>query len=828
MSDSHRGWFPSRRELTVLVLLGLPMLVTASTIEAAHWVDGLPSLKALVFAPLLMWAYLARSRVPWWIGHPVGILAGLVIAFLLGASTISETRGASDLAGQIGEWFGSLGSRGGDGGEPTMGFGLIAITLWMGHFTVWLAYRRTFALLAVLPGLAVLLVVLTFLPTSFYWYFFMYLLAAAPGIAYRNMGRWSVGSRRVQLAGSLVAGLVLMGATLVSVWRTPAPDGIVLSLESRLGDSWYSFSGALSDVFYDVPSRKDWPFFSPPLDLPFGGPIEPGDDLMFVVDSPDPYRWRLRVYDTYTSTGWTSQEPPLQQSTAQVPLPDYVDGLKARKQVTIGVRLYTKSNTLVTVGEPVAAGVPSKVELSPQPGFTMYLEGTQVSYLPPEVEEQRAKWTHLLDWSQLPTTDLIDLGYNVVLIPGTGENGEEGRPDPSKTPRVLVERVQPTVETPLALLGERILVPVRQYRTTGSISQASPSMLRRAGEDYPNWVTDRYLQLPNDFPQTVIAMSRLLTAEEDNAHDKAEAIRRHLITLPYSLDIKLPPPGKDWVEFFLLEERRGYCQNYASAMITMLRSIGIPSRLVVGFAPGIPDENREEWTVQSRHYHAWPEVYFPGYGWFEFEPTPADVQDALQPLGIRPLGGLERDRSQQEDDCFEELFGNICLDENQGQSIEDLLLEPPDPNGGDPFGDPSGGGIPGYLTSPFSLLGLGVFLALVGTVTYVSWSMNRLGYVIMAYGYMGFLGRLAGVSRRPQDTPWEYCARLTRIIPDQAESFANVTRHFVDARYGYPNVSAYAQEMWSLRAAWSTVRNALMRRILLRMMGRRSQPRPSA
>ena len=533
---------------------------------------GLPSLKVVVLISVVAWAYLARTSVPWWVGHPGAFLAGLAVAFVLGSITLSEAGGVGDLANGVGAWFGAIGSQEGNRGATITGVGLIAVTLWMGHASIWLAYRRSFALLAALPGLGVLLVVLTFLPPDYYWYFFMYLLAAAPGIAYRYHGRWSVKGQRVAgTFGALVVGLLLMSVTVAAAWRAPAPEGTVMPLVSKLEKPWYSFRDRWSNLFYGVPDRKEWGFFSPPDDLQFRTPVELGEDLLFVVESPQPYRWRMRIYETYTNSGWVSDEAPVEMALAQAPLREYVSGLKARNETEIDVRVYAKANTLVSAGEPLGASIPSDVDLSSWPGSS---------------------------------------------------------PGP-----------------PLAVLGQRILVPPREYSTVGSVSEAASDMLREAGRNYPDWVTDRYLQLPDDFPSTVKSLARELTWDQETPYDMAQIIRLYLHGLPYSLDVESPPPGQDWVEYFLFVQLEGFCQNYASAMITMLRSLGVPARLVVGYAPGVWDEGRGVWKVQARHYHAWPEVYFPGYGWVEFEPTPADVQPALESLGIRPQGRLPRSLS---------------------------------------------------------------------------------------------------------------------------------------------------------------------------------------
>ena len=509
--DPNRGKLLSIREVIVLLLLALPLLVTVSTIEDAHWVNGLPSLKAVVLVSMVMWAFLARSAVPGWIGHSLAFLGGLVVAFVLGGLTLSEAHGLGDLASRLGSWFGAIGSQEGDRGALVTGVGLIAVTLWMGHATVWLAYHRSFALLGALPGLAVLLVVLTFLPTDYYWYFFMYLLAAAPGIAYRHKGRWREQRQRVSLLGAFAGGLVLMAATLVPVWRAPSPEGIVFPLESKFEKPWYSFREHWSNLFYGVPDRKDWTFFSPPRDLPFTGPIQPGDDLLFVVESEEPYRWRMRVYDTYTGSSWVSDETPVEVSSTEAPLQEFVEELNARKELEIRVRTYSKANTLVSVGEPVSASIPSDAELSPQPTFKPYYsEGSQVSYLPPEVKDywnnqNLLEWfrpgredpllpsrqsepvvrARNMPWSPPPSTALNELGFRQVHTSESSTGNPVQLPAQSPTPYIMLERTKSNPGPPLALLGQRVLVPPRQYRTVGSISVATPPMLREAGQDYP-------------------------------------------------------------------------------------------------------------------------------------------------------------------------------------------------------------------------------------------------------------------------------------------------------------------------------------------------------
>src|SRR5207237_7528723 len=104
-----------------------------------------------------------------------------------------------------------------------------------------------------------------------------------------------------------------------------------------------------------------------------------------------------------------------------------------------------------------------------------------------------------------------------------------------------------------------------------------------------------------------------------DACDEAKAIETYLRqNYTYSTHIAQPPPGVDRVEWFLFQGKEGYCEYYASAMVVMLRTLGVPARLATGYAPGDYDPNTQTYTVKESAAHAWPEVYFPSYGWIEF------------------------------------------------------------------------------------------------------------------------------------------------------------------------------------------------------------------
>jgi hypothetical protein len=160
------------------------------------------------------------------------------------------------------------------------------------------------------------------------------------------------------------------------------------------------------------------------------------------------------------------------------------------------------------------------------------------------------------------------------------------------------------------------------YDIQSLVPVVDETILREAGQEYPNWIKQRYLSVPAEVPSRVRQLAIQLTAGEPTPYDRARAIEQYLrSTYPYSLDVPLPPANRDLVDYFLFDLRTGYCDYYASAMVVLARSAGIPARLAIGYASGIYNLNSKRFIVTQADAHSWVEVYFPGIGWVPFEPT---------------------------------------------------------------------------------------------------------------------------------------------------------------------------------------------------------------
>jgi len=140
--------------------------------------------------------------------------------------------------------------------------------------------------------------------------------------------------------------------------------------------------------------------------------------------------------------------------------------------------------------------------------------------------------------------------------------------------------------------------------------------------------TERYLQLPHAYPK-VKALAEQITAgigapgdPDPHTYDKVTALEGWMSrNIRYTTDIPPLAPGADAVTSFLFGSRQGFCEQISSATVVMLRTLGIPARETVGYVPGSYNPITDLYDVQAKDAHAWVQVWFPGYGWQNFDPT---------------------------------------------------------------------------------------------------------------------------------------------------------------------------------------------------------------
>ncbi len=274
-------------------------------------------------------------------------------------------------------------------------------------------------------------------------------------------------------------------------------------------------------------------------------------------------------------------------------------------------------------------------------------------------------WTESIHGTRAVTTG------SPFFIPATGNDASSGRPDlqtfylAQAGPNLVFHADQANeVWFPahsLYLTGEgSIRTGISMgagtvYTVLSEVDVPAPEKLRLAGlsnEALPPVDLARYLQLPHAYARAA-ALARSVGDHAGNTYDKVEALIGWMgAHTRYSTDIPPLRPGQDAVDEFLFGNRTGYCEQIATSLAVMLRSLGVPARVATGFVPGPYNPITDLYDIQAKDAHAWVQVWFPGYGWQSFDPTAAvpdanpspggallhDVLDALRHLPLLPVG----------------------------------------------------------------------------------------------------------------------------------------------------------------------------------------------
>ena len=343
----------------------------------------------------------------------------------------------------------------------------------------------------------------------------------------------------------------------------------------------------------------------------------------------------------------------------------------------------------------------------------------------------------------------------------------------------------------------RVLEPGDTYSVVSYVLDPDAPSLRQAGTDYPDWVRAHYLQLPDTLPQRVRDLARDLTAAFDNPYDKAKAIERYLRSIPYNEQIPVPPRDQDGVDWFLFDLQQGYCDYYASAMAVMLRAVGVPARIASGYARGKYDPATHTWTVRESDAHTWPEVYFPGYGWIPFEPTPSEPP-------------LERREAPPADANEQERLNRLRENPDRARNI---------PEDSEAFG-PEGVAVPFLpVTLPVPmgvwrvaqrvpwrpLVGLTVLAVLLsqGWLFYRRRLLARPDLPVALYARLVRWGRRLGARLSPAQTPAEHRERLVRVLPARRDAVTAIVDAYQVATYApAPARTAVTSRREALVALW--------------------------
>lgn len=336
-------------------------------------------------------------------------------------------------------------------------------------------------------------------------------------------------------------------------------------------------------------------------------------------------------------------------------------------------------------------------------------------------------------------------------------------------------------------------------------SALTANKLRSAGTAYPEEIVARYAQPPTEGilgPEARIVLADILQSAQTNPYDKAADMVDYL-RANFEYDTDITDNGVDCgqlsrVECFA-EIRRGFCQWYAAMMTAFLREEGIPARVVQGFLPGERSVSAGTETVRNDRAHAWVEVYFPVYGWVEFDPT---AIGSLPPL---PEGSAQPTVSPGSS-------GAASVRPRPSESAD----RDNEPGGAVPPIDRRGAVGP--------LIAVALLLAvIVGAVAAVAWRRGPRGPVTAdsAYGSVTRLASRFGFGPRPNQTVYEYAGSLADILPSARPELETVARAKVEVAYGGRRLGGDA--LSGLREAQRRLRMSLLRLAIRRTRRGRSR-----
>jgi len=349
------------------------------------------------------------------------------------------------------------------------------------------------------------------------------------------------------------------------------------------------------------------------------------------------------------------------------------------------------------------------------------------------------------------------------------------------------------------------LVPVLPGGTDG----LTQNRLRAAGSSYPEDITRNYTGVPKGTlgpaSLAILAHAKQMAAAaggpKDNAYDLADSLQTYLRSsvFSYRSDIREPIhqscSGMSTVECFATI-KTGYCEYYASTMAMLLRQAAIPTRIAYGFLPSAPAADGTE-TVKAAAAHWWVEVYFPKYGWVEFDPT----GDVGRPLAL-PSGPIE---TAPPVTAASPGVGGRDTDPRPRSSSA--------PNVG-------AGGTTDNGPGPF--IAIAILLALaVGALAFAAWrrAPKKPMHPDQAWGSLGRLAARFGFGPRPTQTVYEYAGILGDAVPTVRAELTTVARAKVEVAYGRQELGV--ERMRSIGEAYRRLRFAIVRFGLQRVRRRR-------
>ncbi|MYC54585.1 MAG: transglutaminase domain-containing protein [Chloroflexi bacterium] len=562
--------------VSTLIVSGALLLMPLLAITDTGWPIDLTIALPVLFTGLIYGAVVARSRLGEARALLITVLTGVAVVLVSAAlqSALPLPDALAETVNRSADWLSAVVGSGINTDELVFSL-LASLLFWLlAYSSSWHLFRLERVWRVVLPpGLILLVNIAVFggdAPLDRYLLGFLLMALVLLVRSNLNDRRWQWRARGFRFPLSLfrqtaAIGLALSVVALALAWHVPSED-----LQQRL-DDFQDFLA--SDPLQQVANA--WGRVFAPIDaaglattdyygadqLELRGAIKLGDEIVFQVEAPP---LPQRYY-------WRSRVYERYSNGQWSPSAD--------------LRITDRAAPVeITMNGEVLGGRRQAV----QQRFTIGAANSRIYYAAPQPQ-------------RIGGSGKIDLLYT----------------DKPQNSAMNVSVVRPL----------HVMRQGESYTATSQISLATADELRRAGLAYPAWVSspNLYVGSPNT---RVLELAQRIVAEAgaDSPYDRARAIESWLRkNIAYNEAIGAPPANVDVVEWLLFDAQEGYCTYFATAMIIMLRNLGIPARLAAGFSQGELEPTSSQFIVRERDAHAWVEVYFPGYGWINFEPTTSEA-----------------------------------------------------------------------------------------------------------------------------------------------------------------------------------------------------------
>ena len=818
----YQGW-------STFIFLYLMLWVLAESVMNAGWVEKL-GLSGVVFWAVLAGLVLSKVRLHALLLHPLGIALGFLVVVWRAGELVTEETGWARLPNmwsRLEVWYEAATNEGLSTDLLPFAIGLLVFAWTVGYLGSWFVFRSSNPWVAVVLGGVAILTNLSFMPEGLAPRFFLFILFAMLLIVrltvIQRQREWDRSGMRFELvSGWLTMHSAFWFGLLVLAFAIALPLKVYVS--ENLAELWRtartpveSLEEDFARLFSAVPTQKEvnGRFFG--KTLPFIGAISFGGEVVFWADTDYPSYWISQTYSEYTSQGWIagdSTKVEVGPETLPPPRSDSKERISVEQSVHLGFRTdkFLAGGSLDWLSHDAILG-----SLSPKTFDIDLLDDASDFLLPPDVKELAVGLRE--DYDILPDTFVEfyisrylppDLVLNEVRFKTDDVTGDE------RVREITVERKAAVASEIVSWRFVKKLQENEPYSMVSYVSLATDDDLREAHTNYSHFITDHYLQLPETLPQRVRDKAEELTAGAENPLDRAVLIQEYLRSDVFTYDqenVIAPGRGVDGVDYFLFDTQLGYSDYFASSMTVMLRAVGVPARMAAGFAPGEYSEEARMRVIRDYDSHGWVQVFFPQYGWIDFEPTPR-WETHERRIITGPGSGLLSDRgillmTGDESDFLDPLDDESLSEDSAGTDGFDLRTV-----------------LPFDVVVVLQRSGIAAgSAALFILVLILAWNWNLRGLTPAekAYAQMSRLGAIAGVRRRPYQTPLDYAEALGKGANDAGEPARRIAWAYSGMRYapsgkGAETGEASEDESETMKRQWRVLRGPLLSQAARRLL----------